>query len=101
MSGPTVKAAPLLATPASVTTMFPVVAPLGTRTTMLVLLQVDGAARVPLKVTVLVPCVAPKLAPAIVTVEPTGPVDGLRVVIVGGGVIEKLTWLLARPNTTT
>jgi len=34
----------------------------GTGTTMLAALQLVGAAAIPLKVTVLVPCVAPKLA---------------------------------------
>lgn len=98
---PIAKVKPLLATPATVTMTFPVVAPVGTETTTLVALQLVGVARAPLKVTVLVPCVAPKLLPAIVTVEPAGPVLGLRLVMEGGGVIEKLTWLLARPRTTT
>jgi len=55
--GTMVKATPLLATPPTVTTTFPVVAPLGTGTTMLVpdVLQLVGVADVPLKVTVLVP----------------------------------------------
>lgn len=65
--GRTVNAKPLLAAPDTVTTTFPVVAPLGTRTAMLVLLQLVGVAAVPLKVTVLVPWVAPKLVPVIVT----------------------------------
>jgi hypothetical protein len=53
--GMTVKLAPLLATLFTVTTTLPVVAPLGTRTTMLVALQLDGVAVVPLNLTVLVP----------------------------------------------
>jgi hypothetical protein len=89
--GRTVNPTPLLATPPTVTTTLPVVAPFGTKTAMLVELQLVGVAAVPLKVTVLVPCVVPKLAPAIVTEELTGPVAGLRLVIVGAGVIEKLT----------
>ena len=67
------KLTPLLAAPPTVTTTFPVVAPLGTGTTMLVALQLVGVAAVPLNVTVLVPCVAPKFVPAIVTEVPTGP----------------------------
>jgi hypothetical protein len=53
--GVTLKGRPLLATPPTVTTTFPVVAPTGTDTSMLVALQVFGAPSVPLKVTVLVP----------------------------------------------
>ena len=47
---------------------------------MLLALQFAGAivAAVPLNVTVLVPCVAPKFAPAIVTAVPTGPDAGVR-----------------------
>jgi len=51
----TVKRIPLLAKPPTVTTTLPVVAPLGTGTTMLVLLQLVGAAPMPLNVRVLVP----------------------------------------------
>lgn len=57
--GRTVNATPLLATPPTVTTTVPEVAPTGTGTTMLVTLQLVGAAVVPLNVTALVPCVAP------------------------------------------
>jgi hypothetical protein len=71
-----VKLTPLLATPPTVTTTFPVVAPVGTGTAMLVALQLVGVpAAVPLNVTVLVPCVIPKFVPVIVTGVPTAP-DG-------------------------
>lgn len=90
----TVNWLPLLATPPTVTTTLPVVAPLGTGTEIDVALQLNGVARVPLNITVLVPMVAPKLPPVIVTNEPTWPAVGLRLVIVGVGVIEKSTWLL-------
>ncbi len=50
---------------------------------MLVADQLVGVAVVPLNVTVLVPCVAPKFAPVIVTEVPTGPLAGVRLVIVG------------------
>jgi hypothetical protein len=53
--GRTLKLAPLLGTPATVTTTLPVVAPDGTSTIMLVALQLFGVAEVPLKVMVLVP----------------------------------------------
>ena len=51
----TVKFAPLLATPATVTRMLPVVAPFGTGTMRLVGPQLEGEAVVPLNVTVLEP----------------------------------------------
>jgi len=86
MLGVTVKAVPLLAKPPTVTTTGPVVAPLGTVATMLVALQLEGTAATPLNVTVLVPCVAPKFAPAMVTEAPTGPDVGLKEVMLGGRV---------------
>jgi hypothetical protein len=84
----TVKSTPLLATPPTVTMTLPVVAPAGTGTTILVALQfaaLDTVAAVPLNVTVLVPWVAPKFVPVIVTDVPTGPEVGFRLVIVGAG----------------
>jgi hypothetical protein len=51
----TVKATPLLATPLTVTTTSPLVAPVGTGTTMLVALQLVGVAAVPWKVMLLEP----------------------------------------------
>jgi hypothetical protein len=50
---------------------------------MLVPLQLVGVAVVPLKLTVLLPCVPPKLVPAIVTDVPTGPNAGDRLVMLG------------------
>ena len=79
---PTMKRTPLLERPPTVTTTFPVVAPAGTGTTIVVAFQLVGVAVTPLNVTVLVPCVAPKLVPVIVTEVPTGPDVGDR-----GGVI--------------
>jgi len=63
----TVKGTPLLATPPTVTTTLPVVAPTGTGATMLVADQLVGVAVVPLNLTVLAPWVAPKFVPVIVT----------------------------------
>jgi hypothetical protein len=86
MLGPgtvTVKLTPLLATPPTVTTTFPVVAPAGTGATMLVALQLVGTAPTPLNATVLVPCVAPKFVPAIVTDAPTNPDVGFKLVMLG------------------
>jgi hypothetical protein len=97
--GVTVKVAPLLAWPLTVTTTGPVVALEGTGTAMLVALQLVGVAVVPLKVTVLVPCVAPNVVPEIVTAVSTGPEVGETLFIFG--VTVKLTPLLAWPLTVT
>jgi hypothetical protein len=51
----TVKLFPLLAVPETVTTTFPVVAPVGTAATILVALQLAAVAEVPLNFTVLLP----------------------------------------------
>ena len=68
------KSEPLLASPPTVTTTSPVVAPVGTVTVMLVALQALAVpAEVPLKVTVLEPCVAPKFVPVMVIDTPTAP----------------------------
>ena len=93
---------PLLATPPTVTTTLPVVAPLGTGTTMLVALQLVGVPAVPLNFTVLVPCVAPKFVPVIVTGVPTGPDVTLKLVMLGAGTVTvNVTPLLATPPTVT
>ena len=55
----TVKLVPPLGKLFTVTTTLPVVDPLGTVTTICVSLQLVGTATVPLKLTVLEPCVAP------------------------------------------
>lgn len=73
----TVNATPLLATPPTLTITLPLVAPAGTGTTILLALQPVGEAAVPLNVTVLAPCVAPKLVPVMVTAVPTAPEVGL------------------------
>ena len=83
------------------TTTGPVVAPAGTGTTMLIADQVVGVAAVPLKVTVLEPCVAPKPVPAIVTAVAAGALVGERLVRVGGTITVKAMLLLARPPTVT
>jgi hypothetical protein len=61
----------------------PEVAPFGTGTSILVELHAVGAAATPLNVTVLVPCIAPKLVPEIVTGVPTDPEEGARLPISG------------------
>jgi hypothetical protein len=98
----TVKVAPLLAFPPTVTTTLPVTAPAGTGATMLVPLQLVGVAFTPPNMTVLVPCVAPKFAPVILTAVPTTPELGLRLVMLGVAFVNvKLEPLLARPPTVT
>jgi hypothetical protein len=79
----TVKDDPLLACPPTVTTTFPVIAPTGTVTTMLVALQLDAVAAVPLKATVLLPWVAPKPVPVMVIEVPTWAEVWLRLVMAG------------------
>jgi hypothetical protein len=98
----TVKLTPLLATPPTVTTTFPLVAPAGTAAVMLVALQLVAVAETPLNFTVLVPCVAPKLAPVMVTDAPTKPDVGFKLAMLGAGTVTvKLTALLATPPTVT
>src|SRR5438132_8268554 len=72
----TVNDTPALATPLTVTTTLPVVAPAGTGATIEVALQLAGVAPVPLNLTALVPWVEPKLPPAIATEAPTTPEIG-------------------------
>jgi hypothetical protein len=98
----TVKVAPLLAFPLTVTTTLPVTAPAGTGAMMLVPLQLVGVAFTPSNVTVLVPCVAPKFAPLIVTAVPITPEFGLKLVMFGAELVTvKLDPLLAWPPTVT
>jgi hypothetical protein len=104
MLGPvalTVKGSGLLGAPPTVTTIFPLLAPLGTGTDMLVLLQLMGVAAVPWKVTVLVPCVAPKLAPFKSTTAPTTPAPGENVLITGAPLTVNSTPLLDKLFVTT
>jgi hypothetical protein len=79
----TVKVFLLLAVPLTVTTMLPVVAPVGTVVTIDVALQLVTVAVVPLNVTVLVLWVEPNPVPVIVTVAPTAPLVGERLVMLG------------------
>ncbi len=100
--GPTVKKGPLLATQPTVTTTGPVVAPFGTTTPILVALQLLAVpAEIPLNVTLLVPCEDPKFVPEMITGSPTDPVNALRLVMFGDGVIEKFALLLVNPFTAT
>src|SRR5260221_7295728 len=97
----TVKPKPLLATPETVTTTGPVVALVGTAATTLVALQLVGVASVPLNFSVLVPCVAPKFTPVIVTTVPTDPSVGFNPIMLGAGDTVNATPLLVNPRTVT
>jgi hypothetical protein len=98
-AGATVKDAPLPATPFTVTTILPVVAPPGTRATIELALQLVGLAVVPLNFTVLVPCEEPKPLPLIVIDAPTATELGERLLMFG--VTVNGTPLLAFPLTVT
>jgi len=65
----------------------PLVAPAGTEVETLVALQLLAVARVPLNEMVLFPCVAPRLAPVIVTGAPTAPESGETLSRLGGPTI--------------
>jgi len=97
--GNTVKLTPLLATPETLTTTFPVVAPVGTGTVIELAPQLVGVAAVPLKVTVLVPWLDPKLVPVMVTAVPLAPLVGDKLAMLG--VTVKLNPLLEVPLTVT
>jgi hypothetical protein len=58
---------------------------------ILLALQLVGTAVIPLNLTVLVPCVAPKFVPVIVTEEPTKPDVGFRLVMLGTVLLVLLT----------
>lgn len=82
-AGSTVKLRPPLATPPTVTTTLPVEAVAGTVATMVVAFQEVVVAVTPLNLTVLVPFVAPKPVPVIVTDAPTAPDTGESVEMTG------------------
>jgi len=104
VGGPTtVKLLPLVAvSPATVTLIVPVVAPLGTVATRLVVVAEVTVAVVPLNLTVLLAAVELKFVPEIVTEEPTAPLVGLKLEIVGGTVTVNVPLLVpVRPPTVT
>jgi len=75
----------LLATPLTVTTTLPDVAPLGTGIRMLVRVQLVAVPATPLNVTVLLPWAEPKLVPVIVMDAPTVAEADERLAILGTG----------------
>ena len=92
----TVNDDPALATPLTVTTTLPVAAPFGTGTRCWSRSNSVGVAVVPLNFTVLVPWVAPKLVPVIVTGAPTAPQVGDRLVMLGAATTVNFTPHLSR-----
>ncbi len=86
MLGTTLKLAPLLAPPSTVTTTMAVVAADGTDVTIDVDFHVVAVAATPLNVTVLDPCGLPNPVPLIVTEVPTIPEVTDRLVILGRAV---------------
>src|ERR1051326_8264220 len=98
----TVNVLPVLATPpAAVTTTLAVTAPVGTVATMLVGLQLLMVAATVPNFTPPLPCAEPKFDPLIVTTEPTAPVFGARLEMLGAGVTVNVAPLLACPPTIT
>lgn len=97
----TVNAAPALATPFTVTTTFPVVAPAGTGAVIKVAAQLVGAAAVPLNVTVLVPWTVPKFVPEMITGTPTAADEDDKPVMLGVGSTVKGAPALDTPFTVT
>jgi hypothetical protein len=93
--GLTVKLLPLLDAVPTLTTTLPKVAPEGTWTDSLVELQETHVTRVPLNVTVLVPCDVPKPVPTITTNAPTGPACGVITLMTGaanaGAIFARMT----------
>src|ERR1043166_7748149 len=96
----TVNAEPLLACPFTVTVTWPVLAALGTVTPMDVLVQLVTAAAAPLKRTTLLPWLAPKFWPLMVTAVPAAPLAGESDVMLGPGMTVKVTPLLVVPPAT-
>src|SRR5215475_1284704 len=92
-----VKVAPLLACPLTVTVTGPVLTPLGAVVPIEAALQLLTAAGSPLKRTTLLPWLAPKFWPEIVTAVPGAPEEGERLVMLGPGVTVNVTSLLLMP----
>src|SRR5439155_13482458 len=86
----TVNTAVVVAVPPGVLTLSgPVVAPVGTVSWIVVSeVTVKGAALTPLNVTAVAPV---KFVPLIVTIVPSGPLVGVKLVIVGGFITVTLT----------
>jgi hypothetical protein len=77
-------------TPLVLTEIVPVVAPPGTVVVILIGVEAVTIAKVPLNLTMLLPGVALKFVPEMVTVAPTAPLSGLNPEMVGDGRTVKL-----------
>ena len=97
LTGTTVKLTPALATPSTVIITLPVVAPAGTGDTIEVALQPVGVAAAPLKVSLLLPWVAPKFVPVIVIGAPAALDAGETLVMTGVGGGGRIIMLLPPP----
>jgi hypothetical protein len=96
IAGGTVKLDELVAVSKfTVTEMVPVVAPAGTVVVMLVAVEAVTTAGTPLKLTVLLPGVALKFVPVMVTVVPGNPLVGVKLEIAGGKATKKFEALVA------
>ena len=99
-----VKLTPLLATPPTVTTTVPVVAPVGTVVTMVVEFQLVVVVVVPLNFTV---PEDPKFVPVIFTAVPTAPDVGDTLVMFGAGdtatnkIVSEMDWELVPTAAVT
>lgn len=83
-----------IVTPLTVTNIFPDVAPTGTVVVMLVAVEEETVATVPLKVTTFSPGVVLKLVPVMVTVVPSAPLSGVKLEMVGDATTTKLVALV-------
>lgn len=81
-------------TPPTTTVIFPVVAPAGTTTVSEVAEAAETVAAIPLKVIVLLATVALKFVPVMATTEPTAPLVGEKLVIVGDAAVTVSSVLL-------
>jgi hypothetical protein len=90
----------VMVTPLVVTVIGPVVAPLGTVTVMLVVVDEITVALTPLNLTTLLTAVVLKFVPVIITVAPGAPLDGVKPVKVGiGNTVKLVAVVIATPFT--
>lgn len=90
----------LMVTPFVVIETLPVVAPLGTVTVMLVVVEEISVALTPLNLTALLAAVVLKCVPVIITVAPGAPLDGVKPVNVGvGNTVKLVAVVIATPLT--
>jgi hypothetical protein len=90
----------LMVTPLVVTVIGPVVAPLGTVTVILVVVDEVTVAVTPLNLTTLLAAVVLKFVPVIITVAPGAPLDGVKPVNVGvGNTVKLVAVVIATPFT--